>query len=151
MTLAAHRRIRRKQRGTLNIGFERSKRRLHDFAAQACIQILRQARIAAGMGNANSFDDAVRAHLLGDRIHRAYDRHRQPRFLKFLANHSAAATTSPSRGHKEHPFNAVLFQVGRNFLTDSAHDSRRSLIAGNHIVRRVKFARANHPFGLQGA
>ena len=146
--LPAHRHVRDKDRRSFDFGLERFQRGLNDLTPQTQVEILRQAGIAAGVRYADAFDDTVGAHLLGHRIHRAYQGDGKSRLLEFFAHHSAAATASPSRGDKEHALDVVLFQIGGNFLADAAHHRGRALITRNDIIGGVKFAGADHPFGF---
>src|SRR4030095_5293297 len=141
----------REQRRSFDLRFEGTKRGLNYFSTQARVKLLGQIRVTAWMWNAHAFDDAVCAHLLRHRKHRANQRYGQSRLLEFLAHHSAAATAGPSRGDKKNSFDAVLFQVCGNFLTDAAHDRGRTLIAGDDVIGRVEFPGTDCSFRFQSA
>src|SRR3989338_5490390 len=93
--------------------------------------------------------DAACTHLLCHMIHRADKRYRNPRSIKLLGNHSAAATTGPSRGYQQHTAYPFLAQIRRDLLTNPFHHRRRSLISRNHIVCRIKLPLPYLPLGLQ--
>ena len=84
-----------------DFAFQRFQCRGNDLAAQLPIQLGRQARIAARVGNRNPLDDAACADLLRDRIHRAHNRHREFCSVQFFADHSAAATAGSSGRHQQ--------------------------------------------------
>ena len=103
------RRLWRKNGRGFDFGFERLQRGRNDLAAQLAIQLSWQARVAARMRNRHRFDDAAGTDLFRHRVHRRNRRHRETRSVQFFANHSAAATTGPSRGDKQDAVDAVLF------------------------------------------